>query len=303
MSSIVDAHHHIWRQADLPWLVGPMQPRIFGPYEPIRRDYPIQEYLGDLRECGVTQSVYVQTNWAKERFEDEAAWVQATADKHGFPHAIVAYADMDTDDVRPQLDRLARYPLLRGVRMQLHWHDNPLYRFAGRPDLCADARIRANVARLSDYGFSFDLQVFSGQMEGAAALAENCPAVTFILQHAGMLEDLSPAGREAWRAGMLRLAACSNVVCKLSGLGTFIHRNDPAHIAGIVEEAVAMFGSSRCLFGSNFPIEKLWTSFGDLVATYRAALAAFDDGECDAILRTNAIRVYRLTQDVPVIAV
>src|SRR4029077_18524028 len=107
VSEIVDGHHHIWRQADLPWLTGPMQPRIFGPYEAIRRDYPIREYLDDLAGCGVTQSVYVQTNWAKERFEDEAAFVQQTADAHGFPHAIVAYADMDTGDVRPQLDRLA----------------------------------------------------------------------------------------------------------------------------------------------------------------------------------------------------
>ena len=49
MTEIVDAHHHIWRQADLPWLIGPMQPRIFGPYEPIRRDYPIEEYLADSR--------------------------------------------------------------------------------------------------------------------------------------------------------------------------------------------------------------------------------------------------------------
>ncbi len=48
MTEIVDGHHHIWRQADLPWLTGPMQPRIFGPYEPIRRDYPIEEYLDDL---------------------------------------------------------------------------------------------------------------------------------------------------------------------------------------------------------------------------------------------------------------
>ncbi|HTO60219.1 MAG TPA: amidohydrolase family protein [Bradyrhizobium sp.] len=299
MNTLVDAHHHIWRQADLPWLTGPMQPRIFGPYEAIRRDYPIEEYLDDLRGCGVTQSVYVQTNWAKEQFEDEAAWVQRTADEHGFPHAIVAYADMDTDDVRPQLDRLARYKLLRGVRMQLHWHDNPLYRFAARPDLCADALIRANIARLADYGFSFDLQVFSGQMVDAAALAEHCPGVTFILQHAGMLEDLSPAGREAWRDGMQRLAACPNVVCKLSGLGTFIHRNEPAHIAGIVEETVAIFGSSRCLFGSNFPIEKLWTGYRDLVAAYQSALAGFDESERDAVLRTNAMRVYRLRQDVP----
>ncbi len=95
-----------------------------------------------------------------------------------------------------------------------------------------------------------------------------CPDVTFVLQHAGMLEDLSAAGRAAWRDGMTRLAACPNVVCKLSGLGTFIHRNDPAHIAAIVAESVAMFGPDRCLFGSNFPIEKLWTSYRDLVQAY-----------------------------------
>ena len=93
-----------------------------------------------------TRSVYVQTNWANDRFEDEAAWVQRDREGTGWPHAIVAYADFSVDDVRPQLDRLARYPLVRGVRMQLHWHENPLYRFAARPDLCADPTIRRNVA-------------------------------------------------------------------------------------------------------------------------------------------------------------
>ena len=294
MSDIVDAHHHIWRQADLPWLTGPMQPRIFGPYEPIRRDYSIQEYLGDLAGSGVTRSVYVQTNWANDRFEDEAAWVQRTAAEHGWPHAIVAYADLGVDDVRPQLDRLTRYPLVRGVRMQLHWHDNPLYRFAARPDLCDDPVIRRNVARLADYGYSFDLQVFAPQMAGAAGLAKACPQVTFILQHAGMLEDLSPQGRAAWREGMQRLADCPNVVSKLSGLGTFIHGNDSAHIAGVVAETVAVFGAERCLFGSNFPIEKLWTGYRELVDAFRAAAAPLGAEQRDAILRTTAIRVYRL---------
>ena len=130
MIPVVDGHHHIWRQADLPWLVGPMQPRIFGPYEPIRRDYPIEEFRADLDGLGVVKSVYVQTNWAPDAYEDEAAWVQRTADRTGWPHAIVAYADVSADDVRPQLDRLSRYPLVHGVRMQLHWHENPQYRFA-----------------------------------------------------------------------------------------------------------------------------------------------------------------------------
>jgi len=294
VNELVDAHHHIWRQADLPWLVGPMQPRIFGPYEAIRRDYPIEEYLDDLAGSGVTRSVYVQTNWANGQFEQETAWVQETADRHGWPHAIVSFADFNVEDVRPQLDRLARYRLVRGARMQLHWHENPLYRFAARPDLCADPKIRRNIARLADYGWSFDLQVFAPQMAGAASLAETCPDVTFVLQHAGMLEDLSPQGRAAWRAGMAQLAKYPNVVSKLSGLGTFIHRNDAAHIADIMKDTIALFGAERCLFGSNFPIEKLWTTYRELVDAHRAAAATLRPEQRDAIFGATAMRVYRL---------
>jgi predicted TIM-barrel fold metal-dependent hydrolase len=294
MIPIVDGHHHIWRQADLPWLVGPMKPRIFGPYEPIRRDYSIDEYRADIAGSDVVKSVYVQTNWPRERFEDEAAWVQKTAQATGWPHAIVAYADFSEPDVRPQLDRLARYDLVRGARMQLHWHENPLYRFAARADLAADPVLRRNIRHLAEYGWSFDLQVFARQMAGAADLAEDCPKVTFVLQHAGMLEDLSLAGRAEWRAGMVRQAACPNVVSKLSGLGTFLHKNDPAHIAEVMRETVGIFGAKRCLFGSNFPIEKLWTTYGALVDAFRNAAGSLPEVDQQAVLHDTAMRVYRI---------
>jgi predicted TIM-barrel fold metal-dependent hydrolase len=294
MIPIVDAHHHIWRQADLPWLIGSMQPRIFGPYEAIRRDYAIEEFRADLADSGVVRSVYVQTNWPKQRFEDEVVWVERTAEAAGWPHAIVAYADFSVPDVRPQLDRLARHKLVRGVRMQLHWHENPLYRFAARPDLPVDPTLQGNVAWLADYGWSFDLQVFAPQMPDAARLAEACPGVTFVLQHAGMLEDLSPASRSTWGAGMMLLSACPNMVCKLSGLGTFLHRNDRQHIAEVVGDAVSMFSAERCLFGSNFPIEKLWTSYADLVEAYRAAVESLAPDQRRAVLHDTAMRVYRL---------
>jgi len=131
-------------------------------------------------------------------------------------------------------------------------------------------------------------------MAGAAGLVEACPKVTFILQHAGMLEDLSPQGRAGWRAGMQRLAACPNVVSKLSGLGTFIHRNDPDHIAGVVADAVALFGAERCLFGSNFPIEKLWTGYRELLDAFRAATSPLGVEAREAILGTTARHVYQL---------
>ena len=294
MSDIVDAHHHIWRQADMPWLSGPMQPRIFGPYEPIRRDYLIDEYLADLAGSGVTKSVYVQANWPKDKFEDEVAWVQQVADQSGWPHGIVGYADVTVDDVRPQLDLLAKYPLMRGVRMQLHWHENEAYRFASLPDLAADPKVQRNVARLGHYGWTFDLQVFAPQMAEAAKLAASCPNVTFILQHAGMLEDLSNEGWAQWRAGMKALAAQPNVVAKTSGLGTFIHRNDPAHIAAVTRETVAIFSAERCMFGSNFPIEKIWTSYPELIAAHRAAAAQLSAADQHELFHDTAMRVYRL---------
>lgn len=292
--TIVDSHHHIWRQKDMSWLSGPIQPRIFGPYEPLQRDYPMSEFLQDIAGTGVTKSVYVQANWPTDKFEDEVSWVSQVAGETGWPHAIVGYTDVTVDDVRPQLDRLTKYPLMRGVRMQLHWHQNPTYRFAARPDLTTDEKVQRNVARLVDYGWSFDLQVFAPQMAGAAALAAACPQVTFVLQHAGMLEDLSANGWAEWRAGMKLLAARPNVVSKTSALGTFIHRNDAAHIAAIARDTVAIFGADRTMFGSNFPIEKLWTNYADLIAAHRAAVRVLMPEHQRAVLHDTAARVYRL---------
>jgi predicted TIM-barrel fold metal-dependent hydrolase len=294
MIPIVDAHHHIWRQADLPWLQGPMVPRIFGPYEAIRRDYPVSEYRADIASSHVVRSIYVQTNWPKEKAIEEARWVQSVADQHGWPHGIVAYADLTSETCGETLHALAKIRLVRGIRMQLHWHENPLYRFAASPDMMNTPLFRKNFEVLSDLGLSFDLQVFESQMKDAAQLASAFPKVKFILQHAGMLTEQSEDGLARWQKGMEVLADQPNMHSKLSGLGTFIQRNDVCHIADIIRNTVGIFGASRCLFGSNFPIEKLWTKYTSLVSSYRAALGAFSFDDQRLMLHDNAIKVYRL---------
>jgi predicted TIM-barrel fold metal-dependent hydrolase len=291
---IIDAHHHIWRQADQPWLNGPMVPRIFGPYDAIRRDYPITEYLADIKDNGIVASVYVQTNWDPARAVEEVAWVQEIADTRGFPHAITGFADLGGANVAAALDAMRPYPRLKGIRQQVHWHENPNYRFAPRPDVMADDAWRRGLAQLAPRGLLFELQVFTSQMALAATLARAFPQTAFVLQHAGMLEDTSDAGCAAWRDGMRLLADCPNVFVKLSALGTFVHRATLADVQPIVSDTVTLFGAARCLWGSNFPIEKIWTDYATVANNFRAAVAHLPLGDQRQILSETAARVYRL---------
>jgi predicted TIM-barrel fold metal-dependent hydrolase len=291
---IVDAHHHVWRRSDLAWLSGPMQPRIFGPYQPIRRDYPIEEYLADARPAGVVKSVYVQTNWPPAGETDEAAWIQSVSDRNGFPQAFVGYADLASPALVATLDALMKHRGLRGIRQQLHWHENAAYRFASRPDLMNDASWRRGLGEVAKRKLLFELQIFASQMTDGARLARDFSDLEFVLLHAGMLEDTSAAGWSIWRAGMKLLSACPNVSVKLSGLGTFSHRCDAALWRPVIEETLALFGPQRCLFGSNFPIEKLWTDYRSIVSAVNGAISGLNDAERDAVFCANAMRLYRL---------
>ena len=195
MNRIVDAHHHIWRQHDLPWLMGPMQPRIFGPYEPIRRDYAIEEYLGDIEGSDIAQSIYVQANWAPAQAVDEVAWVQAEADRTGYPLAIVGYADLRDPDVGAVLEAQSRYPLLRGIRMQLHWHENEQYRFADGPAVMNDAALRRQASGCWPGTASSSSCRSSPRRWRTARLSpRRSPTYRWCSAHCGMPEDLTPAG-------------------------------------------------------------------------------------------------------------
>ncbi|MEV0162398.1 amidohydrolase family protein [Nonomuraea fuscirosea] len=292
-AGIVDAHHHIWRAADLPWLQGEMVPRIFGPYEPIRRDYPIAEYLAEAAPCGITSSVYVQTNWPLGRALDEVAWLRDVHAETGWPTAVVGSSDLFDAGAADVLRRQAALtPLVRGTRLQLHWHERPEFRFAEAPDRMKDATFRRNLATLAELGWLFELQVFPAQMADAADLAGDFPEITFVLVHAGM-----PVGSDAvaeWTRGMRLLAERPNVVVKLSGQGTFVHRVDRALIERVTATCLDLFGSRRCMWGSNLPIEKLWTDLRTLLTAWQDALAGRTVEEVHDVFTATATRVYRL---------
>ncbi len=289
----VDAHHHIWPHREMPWLAGPMIPRIFGPYESLRgKDYTIDEYVADATANGFAQSVYVQANWPLERSVDEVEWVQEQHDRTGWPHAIVGSADLFDPHAGETLEAQAkRSPLMRGCRLQLHWHENPDFRFATAPDRAQDPIFNENLGLVAELGWVFELQVFPGQLEHAKRLVAEHPELTFVLVHAGM-----PIEGEPWPEALEALSAYDNVVVKLSGQGTFIHRVDADHIRRVTSVVLEHF-PGRAMFGSNFPIESIWTDFSSLISAWLGVLAEFPDETREDVLGRTARRVYRLEED------
>lgn len=291
---IIDAHHHIWRTADCPMISGPMVPRLFGDYTAIKRDYLMEEFLEDVRPSDVVNSIYVKGAWPFERSVEEADWVQAEFDRTGWPLGIIAYVDFAGPDVAATLSRLAKIPNVKGIRQQLNWHENPLLTYAKRPDVMADPRFVQGFSRIQDHDLLFELQVFSSQKQDSIDFVSRFPDVRFVLSHGGMLEDLSPDGRAEWKRMIHGLAALPNVSVKLSGLGMFVHRIDPPSVDYIITECLAAFGVERCIYGSNFPIEKIWTDYDTLITTYRASLDHLSEIDQRAILHDNAVRTYNL---------
>jgi predicted TIM-barrel fold metal-dependent hydrolase len=109
-----------------------------------------------------------------------------------------------------------------------------------------------------------------------------------------MLEDRSLDGWARWRAGMRALAAAPSVHVKLSGLGTFVRACSGELWGPVIRETVELFGPDRCMFGSNFPIEKLWTTYDEVVRVTTECLAGLSADEQRAVLHDTATSVYRL---------
>ena len=191
MQKVIDSHFHIWRQKDQPWLVGPMVPRIFGPYEPIRRDYPIEEFLADQKGSGVEKAVYVQTNWAKEDFEKEVAFLSETAKRDRLAACDRRLCRHDRGR-RQAADRPAEEISAAARRA----HAASLARDAGLP-LCARSADQVIDPTVRECGAAEGLwpllrpAAFPGADAGrAASLSARIPETDFILTHTGMLTDL-----------------------------------------------------------------------------------------------------------------
>ena len=143
---VIDTHHHIWLRKNVGWLADPPIPRMFGDYFGIRRDYPVEEFINDVKPQGIAKSVHVTAMWGSGKALEETRWLQSVADKHGFPHGIVCNIDLADPDAETAMKTQKQFPNLRGVRQMLYWDKDPVRQGAPLADFCNSPDFRRGFA-------------------------------------------------------------------------------------------------------------------------------------------------------------
>lgn len=258
----IDAHHHLWdlNAVDYPWLMARGVERFFGDPSPIQRDYLIDEYRRDA--AGFSASVHIQVGAAEGW--TEAEWVQSVADASpDWPLVQVAFCDLTSPDLSAQLDRFQTLPTLRGLR-QIVGRAPGEDAQTGTNALLADPRFADGLRQVGGRGLSFDLQLIPELYDDMARVLDHAPDTSIALCHAGSPHDRSAAGLKDWAARLRTLSDRPQITCKLSGLGMFDHGWTVESIRPVVETCLDQFGPDRCMFGSNFPVDSLYSDYATI---------------------------------------
>jgi len=223
----------------------------------------------------------------------ETRWLQALADdpaSRGFPHGIVAFADLAAENVEEILAGHSVFPNMRGIRQSLiRRRASPSARLPSESPSFA-----RNFGLLRRYGLSFDLQLFHDGAPFGAELAARHPDVPFILTHTGWPMQSDPDYLEAWRTGLCLLSERPNVAVKLSGFGFLDRRWTVESIRPLILQTIDIFGIDRCTFASNFPVDGMAQPYRTYWDAFDAITRPFNDTERMKLFSGNAERIYRL---------
>ena len=293
---IIDAHQHFW---DLslgkhPWLCGDHQiPFRYGDYSALKeRDYLPDDYLADAANFNVQKTVYMEAEWDPADPLGETQWVMNQHARTGFPHAIIGQAWFMADDIADMLAGQAACPLMRSVRQKPAAAPSPEAFQPGLPGSLADPAFRRGFAHMADHGLHYDLQTPWWHLGEAADLARSFPDTTIILNHTGLPSDRSPAALDGWRQGMEILAAQPNTAVKISGICVPGETWTAELNRDVVLATIRIFAPDRCMFASNFPVDRLVARFDEIFGGFMQITEGLPASDQRKLFHDNAVKYY-----------
>ncbi len=279
---VVDAHQHFIfpSRVHYPWLEDPA-------LAPLRRDFTPEDLRPLLKQCGVDRTIVVQARSSLEETH-ELLQIAATTD---YVVGVVGWVNLRDPGVGRVLDELRALPegsYLVGIRHQVH--DEP------DPDWLLLPKVARGLAALEERGLVYDLLVRTRELPAALACVQNFPGLRFVLDHLAK-PNIAQGQWDDWLRALEPLAVQPNVWVKLSGLVTEAHWKDwrPEDLAPYIHQALELFGSSRCMFGSDWPVCTLAAGYAQVKEALEQALGQPDP----AILGKNALQVYSIRAQSP----
>jgi len=307
---IVDPHHHLWDRGGARYLVPELQTDVAEGHKVVQsifiecRAFWREDGPEHLKPVGETEAV---------------AAMAAEAAARGAPAiaAIVAHADLRSPDLDEVLDahEVAGKGLFRGIRHSAAADSSGALAIPGRegPGLYRDEAFLKGLARLGERGLTYDAWHYHHQMQDFRAAAEAVPGTTMILDHFGTPLGVGPyEGRRAeiferWKDDLAAAAERPNVVAKLGGLampdnGFAFHEADRPPSSEALAEAqrpwiahtIERFGPERCMFESNFPVDRASAPYGTFWNAFKRLSAHLPEADKAALFAGTARRVYSL---------
>ncbi|MFZ1757357.1 MAG: amidohydrolase family protein, partial [Caldilineaceae bacterium] len=272
----IDAHVHFWNpnQIDYPWLVD--APAINRPTFPADLDAARGELSHEL--AGI---VFVEADCNPAHALREAEWVTALAAQDARIRGIVAHAPLQKGEAAGEdLAALQALPLVKSIRRLIQ--SEPLGFSTG-------ADFVRGVQLLPEFGLSFDLCIFHSQLGDVLRLVEQCPDVSFILDHMGK-PGIAAGLTEPWKSQIRELAQRPDIHCKLSGVVTEADKQHwtAAQVQPYMEHILDCFGPERVVFGSDWPVVNLAADYRRWFALATQTISAYSPAEQQMILHDNA---------------
>lgn len=279
---LIDAHVHIWdpEQFAMPWLESVPE---------LNRTFSVDEYRAQAVQSPIVGMVYVEVGVAPAFALIEATHAVSLAQQEPRLLGVVAAAPLEYGErTRSYLDALhALGPLVKGVRRNVQDEPDPV--FCLRPPFVSGVRL------LAQYGYSCDVCIRHHQLAATVELARQCPEVDLVLDHLGK-PDIKGATLDPWRTELEQLAACPNVWLKLSGLVTEADHQqwDVENLYPYVQHALDVFGPQRMMFGGDWPVVLLASSYARWADTFGKLIAHLSTDSQRAICQETAQKFYRL---------
>jgi L-fuconolactonase len=277
MSDRIDSHNHFWRyRADeYGWIGEDMNM--------IRRDFLPSDLLVNLRAAGVDGTIAVQARQTVA----ETEWLLQLSDKHDFIRGVVGWVPLTEPALKAVLERVCKHRQLKGVRHVIH--DEP------DDEFMLGANFNRGIEQLQSFGLVYDVLIFERHLPQTIQFIDRHPGQIFVVDHIAKprirVKELSP-----WRERILELARRDNVYCKISGMVTEASWTGwkPEDLTPYFDTVLAAFGARRLMFGSDWPVLLVASSYGLWADCVRTFISHLSSVEQDRIMGGTAVEVYKL---------